>query len=65
MMDFFLITVGLIIIIFIGGMFFDGEKGSRIKGGKKALNNEAPGIVIWIVFGGMFILFLYALSEIF
>ena len=46
-------------------MFFDGEKGSRIKGGKKALNDEAPGIVIWIVFGGMFILFFYILSEIF
>ena len=60
-MDFILVTIGLIIIVFLGGVLFDGKKGSRFKAGKKAVGGETQGIVVWIVFGGMFFLLLSAI----
>ena len=60
-MDFILVTIGLIIIVFLGGVLFDGKKGSRFKAGKKAVGDETQGIVVWIVFGGMFFLLLSAI----
>ena len=60
-MDFILVTIGLIIIVFLGGVLFDGKKGSRFKAGKKAVGDETRGIVVWIVFGGMFFLLLSAI----
>ena len=64
-MDFILVTIGLIIIVFLGGVLFDGKKGSRFKAGKKAVGDESQGIVVWIIFGGMICGLLFFLSIIF